>query len=158
MANKKKHDWTRFTVKIEIAAPLHRVFRAWTDTRSMRKWFFYDGVVEPRKSGKFGMVDVYGNLWEYSVLDARKDRMIRFAFGTKGEKVEVKFSKSPSGTDVLLTQYDMKTTPEDKWSMHMGCRLGWTFFLANLKAVLEHGIDLRGFNPKKGYNEGFINS
>ena len=42
--------------------------------------------------------------------------------------------------------------------MHMGCRAGWVFFLTNLKAYLEHGIDLRTTDPKMTYREGFVNS
>jgi hypothetical protein len=40
----------------------------------------------------------------------------------------------------------------------MGCAMGWTFFLANLKAYLENGIDLRGHDPKRCYKQNFINS
>ena len=33
----------------------------------------------------------------------------------------------------------------------MGCNLGWSFFITNLKALLEHGIDLRETDPDKAY-------
>jgi hypothetical protein len=29
--------------------------------------------------------------------------------------------------------------------------LGWSFFMTNLKALLEHGVDLREFDPDRAY-------
>jgi hypothetical protein len=31
----------------------------------------------------------------------------------------------------------------------MGCRTGWTFFLTNLKSILEKGPDLRESDPRR---------
>jgi hypothetical protein len=31
---------------------------------------------------------------------------------------------------------------------HLGCKTGWTFYLANLKSLMEGGIDLRNKNEK----------
>lgn len=33
---------------------------------------------------------------------------------------------------------------------HIGYKTGWTFYLANLKSILEGGIDLRNRNPDAG--------
>jgi hypothetical protein len=41
------------------------------------------------------------------------------------------------------------TNAEVRASRQFGCAMGWTFFLANLKAWLEHGIDLRETNPNR---------
>jgi hypothetical protein len=29
------------------------------------------------------------------------------------------------------------------YNYHVGCKAGWTFYLANLKSILEGGIDMR---------------
>ena len=34
----------------------------------------------------------------------------------------------------------MPTDEETKMNIYNGCSCGWTFWLANLKAYLEHGI------------------
>ncbi len=34
---------------------------------------------------------------------------------------------------------------------HMGCNLGWSFFMTNRKALLEHGVDFRETDPEKAY-------
>lgn len=32
---------------------------------------------------------------------------------------------------------------ESKFQFHIGCQMGWSFYLANLKSLYEGGIDLR---------------
>jgi uncharacterized protein YndB with AHSA1/START domain len=44
-----------------------------------------------------------------------------------------------------------------RWSMHKGCETGWAFFLTNLKAYPERGIDLRARDPKESYARGSVN-
>jgi hypothetical protein len=67
------------------------------------------------------------------------------------------------GKAVLLTlrQFEIPTDEENKLNIHHGCSNGWTFWLANLKAYLEHGIllnetefDLRDI-PLSGFE--FVN-
>ncbi len=158
MADKPKYDWSQFLVKINIKAAPSKVYKAWTNPKMLNKWFTYDCELSLRKNGIFAMTDIYGNRWEMKVLSFRKDRLFRFTFGNLGEEVEVKLGKKGRTTIVELRQYNMKTTPRFKWDMHMGCRCGWTFFLANLKAFLEHGIDLRSHEREMGYNSHFVNS
>ena len=45
-------------------------------------------------------------------------------------------------TDVVLTQYEIPTDEAAKKNFFYGCSLGWSFWLVNLKAYLEHGIVL----------------
>ncbi len=157
MPTKAKHDWTQFLLKVNINAVPSRVFRAWTVSKELNKWFTCGGSIEPRKGGTFRQIFLDGTTYDSQVLAVRKGTLLRFSFG-KDEKVEVKIKKAGKGAECWLKQYDMKTGPNDKWNMHMGCRIGWTFFLANLKAYLEHGIDLRSQDPKKTWKEHYINS
>ena len=48
-----------------------------------------------------------------------------------------------------------KIGPDEKLRLYIGCGEGWTFYLANLKSMLEGGIDLRNKNDKI---KGVINS
>ena len=45
-----------------------------------------------------------------------------------------------------LTQEKIPLDEESKVNYHLGCMEGWTFYLANLKSILEGGIDLRNKN------------
>ena len=41
---------------------------------------------------------------------------------------------------LALTQRGIGDDDTSKMNIHVGCNSGWTFWLANLKAYLEHGI------------------
>ena len=155
---RKQHDWSQFTLKIEIKVSPDKVYKAWTDERLITRWFCVNAACEPRKNGRLYFEWLGGDKLETKILAANNNRLFRFPFGRNNEKVEVKFTKVRGGTLVTLRQYSMKTTPEPKWSMHKGCETGWTFFLANLKAFLERRIDLRSHDPKKSYAQGYVNS
>ena len=158
MAEKKKaFDWTKFTLRVLIAAPREKVWEAWTS--GLARWFPVAGEIEPRKGGKVVLQFLFPeDKLEDEVISATKGQRIVFPFGSHGEQVEVRLRKQGGGTLCELTQSDMRTTAQDKVQMHMGCRQGWTFFLANLKAWLEHGVDLRSHDPKRSYRQGYINS
>jgi uncharacterized protein YndB with AHSA1/START domain len=158
MATLEKFDWSRFTLRIAVKAAASKVFKAWTDSKELCKWFAYDAEVEPHKGGKFSLTDLYGNTWELMFLAVRKNSRIHFTFGMNDEQVVVKLRKSGSYSIIELIQFNMKTTPNHKWDTHMEQKVGWTFFLTNLKAYLEHGVDLRSHDRKKGYLDNFVNS
>ena len=158
MASAKKHDWSKFTLKIEIKASPAKVFKAWTDAGTISRWFTVKTEFEPVKSGRIFFEWLGGDKLETTVLAIKKNERLVFPFGPNKEKVEVKFTKSGRGTLLTLRQYDMLTTSESMWSMHKGCEVGWTFFLTNLKAFLEKGIDLRSHDKSQSYKQGYINS
>ncbi len=158
MTQEKPFDWTQFTLRVWIDASPQDVFRAWTDDSIIINWFTEKAVIEPRQNGRVYFEWLAGDKLEAKVIEIHKNRRFVFPFGSNNEQVTVSVKKSKSGSICELHQYNMKTTPKAKVSMHMGCREGWTFFLANLKAYLEYGIDLRSDDPKQSYKQGFINS
>jgi uncharacterized protein YndB with AHSA1/START domain len=158
MAKQTTYDWTQFTLRIFIRKPPSRVFKAWTDAKLITAWFTEKTVFEPKKNGRIYFEWLAGDKFETRVDSIVKNRSVTFPFGGKGEKVTVKFKKDGKGCVCELRQYAMGTSPKDRWVMHRGCIQGWTFFLANLKSYLEHGIDLRDHDPKKSYKQDFVNS
>jgi len=159
MATKKpQRDWTQFTLKIFIRASQAKVYKAWTNSTELANWFSEKAEIDPKKGGKLYFEWLAGDKLTTEVTSVTKNRRVLFPFGSRGEKVEVKMLKSGKGTVCQLRQYDMITSPAMKWEMHMGCKTGWAFFLANLKSYLEHGIDLRSHDRKQSYRQGFVNS
>lgn len=154
----KPYDWTQFRLKIEIAAPPRRVFDAWTRRELVSKWFPVAGVIEPRKGGQIALTFLGGDTHDDKVTAARRPSLLQFPFGKRGEQVRITFKKVRGGTCCELHQFNMATTPIAKIQMHMGCQQGWTFFLTNLKAFLEHGLDMRSHDPRKSYRQGYVNS
>lgn len=70
-----------------------------------------------------------GKGWvEYRVLPHREERRVT---------IELEQRMDPAHDFALLE------------GAYVGCRQGWAFYLANLKAVLEHGLDLREPRPDR---------
>ncbi len=158
MAKTLPRDWSQFTLRIAIKASPAKLFRAWTHAKTVSAWFTEKTEMVPKTGGRVYFEWAAGDKFETNFISVVKNRRIIFPFGTKGEEVEVKFRKDGRGSICELHQYNMPTSPKSKWEMHRGCLQGWTFFLANLKAYLEHGVDLRGHDPKKSYRQDYINS
>ena len=106
-----------------IPRPDHQ--RCQTNDRYRWEWYYNGGIV--------------GEQW---ILSTRPPTKLTFGFGDRME-VEVTLRKQGSYCDVGLRQYRIPTTSQAKQNLHMGCRVGWTFFLTNLKSVAEGGLDLR---------------
>ena len=65
-----------------------------------------------------------------------------FSFGKAG--ICTVTLKKESGMSVVeLVQTEIPTDDMGKHYWHLGCKTGWTFYLTNLKSMLEGGIDLR---------------
>lgn len=158
MSEKFSYDWSRFVLRIEIAASPERVFRAWTEANEVQSWFANRAESEPKKGGRYYLEFLGGDIADMKFLDLRKPSRVVFTFGHKGETVAVKIRKSGKGTVCELEQAGMSTSPKSRVHMHMGCKTGWVFFLTNLKAWLEHGVDLRSHDKKRSYNQSYVNS
>ena len=162
-----KYDWTRFKKQTYINVSPEKVFDAWTKPDEITKWFIAqadytspDGKLRPGEAS-VQAGDQYHWRWHQDIemrgeiLEA-EDNTIQFTFGDKeagsDEKiiVTVEISQCEPGTTLLeLTQDNMADTLEAHSSWHLSCNLGWSFFMTNLKALLEHGVDLREYSEER---------
>lgn len=60
--------------------------------------------------------------------------------------VAVKILNEEGAVVVQLEQENIPADDNSKTNYFVGCGEGWTFYLANLKSILEGGIDLRNKN------------
>ena len=167
--NPSNYDWTTFRKQIFIDAGPQEVFQAWAVPEQIVRWFIATAAytmpdTAQRPSGdiiKAG--DQYHWCWHQdletrgTVLEVVENEKLRFTFGDKEngskEKIEVIVNVRPYQDTTLLelVQENMADTPEAHVAWHMGCNLGWSFFMTNLKALLEHGVDLRETDPDRAY-------
>jgi hypothetical protein len=160
MAN--KYDWARFTVRIDVNTPVEKLYTAWATRDGMEYWFLRlceykrpDGsLLKGGEQVKKG--DTYKWLWHgYAddtsevgqILDCNGKDLFRFSFGKAGD-CTVKLLKEEGITIVELVQENVPDDDNGKHTWHLGCKTGWTFYLANLKSLYEGGIDLRNKNEK----------
>ena len=141
-----------FTKKIYIKATPEKLYECWATINGICSWFLREASYNTSE-GKSRSADELiqpGDhyLWRWHNWDGQEEGEVVLANG-KDEleftfagrsKVHVQFSKSDGATLVVLRQYHIPTDEESKLHIHVGCSNGWTFWLANLKAFLEHGI------------------
>jgi uncharacterized protein YndB with AHSA1/START domain len=153
----KDFDWTRFTRKVPVNAPLQRLYDAWAKPAEVQRWFLKqcdysraDGTIGPDTLTQAG--DTYAWQWfgydpteRGRILEANGRDLFRFTFAGACI-VEVKLTQHGDVVIVELTQSDIPTDEASMRNIRLGCHTGWSFFLLNLKSVYEGGLDLRNRN------------
>ena len=156
-------DWSRFAVRINIQShSIEQLYRAWATKGGIEYWFLRmseyrqpDGSLrgddEPVQKG-----DTYCWRWfGYSdevtetgvILDCNGIDFFKFRFGKAGD-CSIRIYEEQNEMIVELLQDNIPTDDKGKELWHIGCKTGWTFYLANLKSQLEGGIDLRNKNEQ----------
>ncbi len=156
------YDWSTFTRRITINADVKTIYVAWATSNALEKWFLRsakfktaDGKIRhPNHLVK--MKDTYAWTWHGhsdkivergKVLKANGKDNFKFVFGKAGI-VSVSIFKEKGETICEIVQSEIPTDEKSKVDFHVGCSVGWTFYLANLKSFLECGTDLRNRNEK----------
>ncbi|MFL9482210.1 SRPBCC domain-containing protein [Chitinophagaceae bacterium LWZ2-11] len=164
MTTSPAYDWSQFTKRININAPVSLVYDMWSTQSGMEKWFLRLAEFT-KKTGALRRLDEhykegdnYKWLWhgypdsavEFGEIKAAngKDFML-FTFCAAGAKTDMQVSvtiKREEETIVELKQFNIPQDERGKINFHLGCMEGWVFYLTNLKSILEGGIDLRNKN------------
>jgi uncharacterized protein YndB with AHSA1/START domain len=154
------YDWSRFVKRVDIKADPVVIYRALTTREGLESWFLRKALLyssnnssKPEKEPviKGDRYEWYWHGWgddtseRGDFLEANgKDRM-GFSFGKAGNVfITVKFESNESVVELI--QENIPVDEESKVNFHLGCTKGWVFYLANLKSILEGGIDLRNKN------------
>ena len=148
----EKLSFDSFTKKIYIKTSMEKLYWCWGTSEGICSWFLRradytsaEGIQrDPGEQVQAG--DTY--TWEWHNWDGQENGTVLQANGkdfmeisfAEVSKVAVKLE--PQGNSVLLSlrQYEIPTDEESMLNIHHGCSNGWTFWMANLKAYLEHGI------------------
>ncbi len=144
---------------MSIRAAAEDIRSAWTTRDGIENWFLSSaGFTKPdgalRDPGsRVEPGDTYVWRWHgYSnyigtgeVLPPEGDAFMRFTF-SGGSIVSVTMKHEAGEILCELTQQMPQEKEEDRRYYYIECGKGWTFYLANLKSVLEGGIDLRNKN------------
>ncbi|TMU50609.1 SRPBCC family protein [Flagellimonas algicola] len=161
-----------FTKKIYIKSTIEKLYWCWGTEAGICSWFLRSAVYtsangeqrNPEEHIQAG--DSYTWMWHNwdgeekgTVLKANGSDSMEISFADS--KVSVTLEQHETAVLVSLKQHQIPTDETSKLNIHHGCSNGWTFWLANLKAYLEHGIllnetefDLRNI-PLSGYE--FVN-
>lgn len=152
-----KFNWSAFTTRIQVEAPLEKLYSCWATREGIEFWFLRmseykkpDGSLrkpdEPVQPG-----DTYRWRWhgwpdevteEGAILDCNGKDYFKFSFGQAGH-CAVSLKTENGRPLVELVQDQIPDDEHGRQYWHLGCKTGWTFYLVNLKSLLEGGIDLR---------------
>ncbi|HCA78790.1 MAG TPA: hypothetical protein DEP53_03550 [Bacteroidetes bacterium] len=154
------HDWSKFSTRININAAPQDVYTAWTSRAALERWFlrvaeFTDSKNNIRAAeSAIRQGDTYRWLWHGyddsvvergTIVELNDNDYLRFTFAGSC-LVTVAAQRRERETILELRQENIPTDEESRIRYHVGCLTGWTFYLANLKSILEGGIDLRNKN------------
>ena len=149
--------WSSFTKRIPVRASIENVFRAWASQQGLESWFLRkaeftksDNTLRNREE-LVQQGDTFLWLWHGypdNVNEKRKGistngtDKLQFTF-SGGCLVTISLSKAEDFTVCELKQENIPLDENPVTNLYIGCGEGWTFYLANLKSILEGGIDLR---------------
>ena len=154
------YNWKQFTKRIPINASAKAIYAAWTTQQGLESWFLRiaqftkaDNTLR-RKNSHAEAGDIYKWLWygyddtvveEREILSANGWDLLKFSF-SGGCIVTVSIKQEGTETVCELVQDMPMEDEEEQQHFFIDCGNGWGFYMANLKSVLEGGLDLRNKN------------
>lgn len=149
--------WTRFKLCGDYHVDMRSLYMAWSTPAGLEKWFLRkaDFFTVPQRlrddHEQIAKEDTY-NWYRHGyhndvvqhgrILEANGQDFIKFSF-TGDSIVTVNFSTRNGLTIIELEQTDIPQESDPEKNLLVQCQIGWTFYLANLKSVMEGGRDLR---------------
>lgn len=140
------------TRTIRLQAFLHtspsKAFRAITEPRLLSGWMLDAATLSPRKGGRYSFTWEGGPTHTGTVLDFVRGKRIAVTWQWPGKedrlvtKLRLSVEAKEGGT-VLKLRHTGFPTGEEWIELYGGAIQGWTYFLMNLKSVVDHGFDLR---------------
>jgi uncharacterized protein YndB with AHSA1/START domain len=154
------NDWSTFKKRITVQADPNRIFRAFATQGGLESWFlrlaeFSDqqgAILESDQLANHG--DRYQWAWHGwgddanlrgQVLETNGRDFFQFTFHDP-MVVSIQIVSSGNTVIVELIQQNIPLDDNSRRNYFVGCGEGWTFYLTNLKSVLEGGLDLRNKN------------
>ena len=144
-----------FAHRVEIGAPVERVWRAFTDSRVLALWTAAGATVTPREKGRLHVI--FGSGMECDghidvLVTAQRLRLILLP--TRGMPTsdaviieDFLFERTATSTVVRLLSSGVPSV--QGWvTYYLAKRRHWEMALARLKVLLEKGLDLEQPPPR----------
>lgn len=146
----QKENWTSFTKKIYVKGRLDDLYGLWATSKGICSWFLSHAIYT-RNSGcieEDAFVQVGDQFeWKWHNWDGKETGEIieangkdRLAFTFADGLVSIQLKKEKDRILVCLEQSNIAIDEKSKMEIYNGCSNGWSFWLTNLKAYVEHGI------------------
>ncbi|TRZ41848.1 SRPBCC family protein [Robertkochia solimangrovi] len=144
-------SFERFTKRIFINTTIEKLYWCWATEDGITSWFLRasdftrnGNRLKPNEFVQAG--DEYCWMWHNwegqetgKVLEANGKDKIVYTFAGDCH-LTITLESKHDHTLLTLTQSNIPTDDDHKMKVHFGCSNGWSFWMANLKAFLEHNI------------------
>ncbi|MEN0054200.1 MAG: SRPBCC domain-containing protein [Mucilaginibacter sp.] len=149
--------WTTFKLTASFDTGVRNIYEAWATPAGLESWFLRRAefcAIAGRQRAPHEFIskeDTYTWYWhgyddntvEYGqVLENNGADLIKFTFSGKSI-VTVDIQNKYGQTLIELTQENIPQEEDPTRNLYVQCQIGWTFYLANLKSIVEGGKDLR---------------
>lgn len=146
--------WKEFTHAILLNASTDEVFDFVGTSNGLCKWFLGDAVFT-NDGGKVngGLIPEAGDYYHWKWLAKTHEVAGKVIATDPGHKVKYTFGAAyfvtftitaeEKGLTRLTLRQQCNEDVEFNEFNYINCCIAWTFFLTNLKSVMEQGIDLR---------------
>lgn len=146
----------KFTITADIdTEDVRSVYLMCATPKGLESWFlgeanFYAIGKRLRDKGELIIKeDTYEWFWyghdgseRGMVIETNEIDLFKFTFSAKSI-VTISLKSTKGLTLVELTQENIPQDNDLDTNLYVQCQIGWTFYLANLKSVMEGGVDLR---------------
>jgi len=156
----ENYNWRQFIKRITIHASKQSIYDAWTTQEGLESWFLRlaefktpEGILRKRNEA-IEKTDRYKWLWfgyddtfaeENEILLVNGKDELQFSFS--GGCIVTVMIKQEKGETICELQQIMPMDDEaEQRYFFIECGKGWTFYLTNLKSILESCPDLRNKN------------
>ena len=152
-----ENKWEKFTVTADFDTDVRSIYEAWATPAGLESWFlrraeFYTIAGRQREPTEFiSKEDTYEWCWhgfddsaveKGIILETNAIDFLKFTFSS-GSIVSVSIASKNGLTILELTQENIPEESNPLKNLYIQCQTGWTFYLANLKSIMQGGIDLR---------------
>lgn len=144
-------ETTDLTFEMDLAVSPTAVYYALTNGGALREWLATNSQVTTREGAPFYLWWQQGYWATGEFLELVPDEKVVYSWQGRNEtavtKVTFALESTKTGTKLNLTHADV---PEGDTELQKGLKEGWDAGLANLKSVLETGLD------KRLYDQAFL--
>ncbi|MEJ0034298.1 MAG: SRPBCC domain-containing protein [Bacteroidota bacterium] len=154
------NNWSEIRLRINIDATIEKIYNAWTSQAGLESWFLREAKAKDQqgsnKKETDSMVkgDTYKWLWHGfpddtvltgKVLDSNGKDRFSFSFSMDCP-VTISIYKEQGQVICELVERNIPVDAGPIFKHYLSNTTGWTFYLTNLKSVLEGGLDMRNFD------------
>jgi uncharacterized protein YndB with AHSA1/START domain len=153
-------NWSEIRLRININTTIEKAYKMWTTQAGLESWFLREAKAKDQqgKSKKETDPMVKGDTYNWrwhgfaddvaltgKVIESNGKDRFQFSFSMDCP-VTISIYKEHGQVIVELVEENIPVAKGEIFTHYLSNTTGWTFYLTNLKSVLEGGLDMRNVN------------